>query len=154
MKWKAGAGVTKVQVETLLMLVQAAPNAQAASAQVTWLLPDGVWWKLKQVRTNLDATNATLPVDVNVVATKTGIPSFKIGLATPLAALTFDGQVTFADQMPAQQSNPVGTVTAPLPDVWLPPGTSIQLNAVTAAGFAVLQQCVLTAEGAELVADL
>ena len=135
------------------MLVVPAPNSQAATATVAWTLPEGIWWKVRQIRTNLDATNATAAVDVNTTANKTGFPSFKVGLETTLAALTFDGVVTFGVSLVPYQSVPVGTVNAPLPDVWLPPGTVITLTATTTAGFNVLQSCILTCEGGELVQD-
>ena len=151
--WKAGSGVTKINTHQLVMLVVPAPNSQAATATAVWTLPEGIWWKVRQVRTNLDATNATAAVDVNVIATKTGFPGYKVGLATTLAALTFDGIITFGVSLVAYQSVPVGTVNAALPDVWLPPGTIVTLTATTGAGFNVLQQCIITCEGGELVAD-
>jgi hypothetical protein len=135
------------------MFCTPAADSQAASAQCQWILPEGIWWRLTQVRTSLDATNATAVIDVDVAANKSGFAGYRVGLATQLAPLTFDGTVTFAVGLVAYQSIPVDCINAALPDVWLPPGTVIQLSARTVAGFNVLQNSVLTAEGAELVVN-
>jgi len=151
MKWKAGAGIERVNTYDLVMLAQKVANQQGTTTVQSWVLPQGLWWKVNTVSVQLDATNATTAIPVSLEATN---PAFASVIAVPLTTilpLTFDGVVVIGRGLDTKNNLTAFNVTAPWPDMWLAPGTTVTLRIGTVVGFVVAQNTTLWAEGAELV---
>lgn len=150
MKWLAGSGLTKVDLNQVILLAQKGPDANAQTATVTWTLPQGIWWKVTGLFANLDATNATAATVLQARYADTAFGDVVINADDNIIPLLFDGPVSLALGLPKVTGATQPTIMAPLPDIIIPPGSRVTLTAFAGAGFNVITSAFMTAEGYEV----
>lgn len=146
MKRTAGSGLQGVWLNRGSLLLQEATPLNQATASATWTVPQGQWWKPLSITSGVENLAAAAPTSVAVFF-NLGNPAMTIAaLETDLVAGLFDGVVTFAIGAASFTRNVVPFLaSAPLPDIWLPPGSVIVLATGAPDGNADLAFPVLIA---------
>jgi len=137
MKATAGAGFTWIDTAQVELVMQDVPFSGSPDAFASFATPSGVWTKLLSMFVNANTAGALGTNTLKVTAFNNNRPLFVAASASGVGpALNF--AITMAVFSSDNGSTDAQMVIAPLPDLWLPPLTLIQMQWVGIDGVGAL----------------
>ncbi|TXH51709.1 MAG: hypothetical protein E6Q97_17785 [Desulfurellales bacterium] len=148
MKRTAGQGLQQTSFEVGANWYQRASDLVSANPIATFQLPAGNWWKVQLLHAQLDATAGVGDVVYSARAVSSGVQLFFVTGLFAFTAGAFEGGLTFGLGLEPMDASTDDCLVGNLPDVYLPPGTSVSLEAIVGGGTLELANPIIIARSA------